>query len=167
MASMSNDEFGDENEVDMKTKDLMTPKPACCTPETSLQQVAAMMVEHDCGCIPVVESQASLKPVGVVTDRDICLRTVAQGRNPLTLTAGDSMSSPVVTATPETSVKECCQMMEDNQIRRIVVVDETGGCCGIIAQADVARHATKQQTAEVVREVSQRNEEQSRVGVPR
>ena len=76
------------------------------------------------------------------------------------------MSSPVVTATPETSVKECCQMMEDNQIRRIVVVDETGGCCGIIAQADVARHASKQQTAEVVREVSQPNEEQSRVGVP-
>jgi CBS domain-containing protein len=163
---MSNDEFSDESEVGMKTKDLMTPDPACCTPETSLQQVAQMMVKHDCGCIPVVESQASLKPVGVVTDRDICLRTVAQGRNALTLTAGECLSSPVVTVTPEMSVKECCQMMEDNQIRRIVVVDETGGCCGIIAQADVARHASKQQTAEVVREVSQPNEEQSRVGVP-
>jgi CBS domain-containing protein len=164
---MSNDEFSDESEVGMKTKDLMTPDPACCTPETSLQQVAAMMVEHDCGCIPVVESQASLKPVGVVTDRDICLRTVARGRNPLTLTAGDCMSSPVITVSPEMSVKECCQMMEDNQIRRVLVVDEAGACRGIIAQADVARHASKQQTAEVVREVSQPNEEQSRVGVPR
>jgi CBS domain-containing protein len=163
---MSKDEIGDESEVEMKAKDLMTPNPACCIPDTSLQQVAQMMAEHDCGRIPVVESQASLKPVGVVTDRDIVLRTVGQGKNALTLPAGDSMSSPVVTVTPEKSVKECCQMMEDNQIRRIVVVDETGGCCGIIAQADVARHTSKQQTAEVVREVSQPNEEQSRVGIP-
>jgi len=149
----------------MNAKDLMTPNPACCTPESSLQDVAAMMAEHDCGCIPIVESLASLKPVGVITDRDICLRTVAQGRNPLTLTARDSMSSPVVTVTPEKSVKDCSQMMEDNQIRRLVVVDETGGRCGIIAQADVARRASKQQTAQVVREVSQPNGEQSRMSV--
>jgi CBS domain-containing protein len=163
---MSKDEYSDESEVAMKAKDLMTSDPACCTPDTSLQQVAQMMVKHDCGCIPVVESKPGLKPVGVVTDRDICLRTVGQGRNPLTLAAGDIMSSPVATVTREVSVKECCQMMEDKQIRRIVVVEETGGCCGIIAQADVARHASKQQTAEVVREVSQPTKEQSRVGFP-
>jgi CBS domain-containing protein len=152
-------------EVVMKAKEIMTLNPAYCTPNTNLQQVAQMMVEHDCGCIPVVESQDGLKPVGVVTDRDICCRTVAQGKNPLAMTAGEIMSSPVVTVTPNMSVKEFTRVMEENQIRRVLVVDENGDCCGIIAQADVARRASKQQTAEVVREVSQPSEMGSRVGV--
>jgi CBS domain-containing protein len=147
----------------MKVKDVMTSDPVCCTPETGLQDVAKRMMDRDCGCIPVVERLDSPKIVGVVTDRDICCRTVAQGKNPLEMTAGQVMSSPAITVTPETNLKACCQVMEDNQIRRVPVVDESGNCCGIIAQADVARHASKQQTAEVVREVSQPNGA-SRVG---
>jgi CBS domain-containing protein len=79
---------------------------------------------------------------------------VAEGKNPLEMTAGDCMSGPCVTVTPEMSVEDCCRVMEENQIRRVVVVDERGACCGIVAQADIAQHATKQETGEVVREVS-------------
>jgi CBS domain-containing protein len=138
----------------MQVKDIMTRDPACCTPDTNLQEVARLMVEHDCGEIPVIENRQSMKPVGVVTDRDICCRTVAEGKNPLEMTAGDCMSSPCVTVAPEMSVEDCCQAMEENQIRRVLVVDEKGACCGIVAQADIAQHAPKQETAEVVKEVS-------------
>ncbi|GAB4577354.1 MAG: CBS domain-containing protein [Anaerolineales bacterium] len=139
----------------MQVKDVMTSNPTCCTPETNLQKVAQMMVENDCGCIPVVENKATMKPVGVVTDRDICCRTVAEGQNPLDMTAEEVMSSPVVIVTPEDSIEDCCQVMEEHQIRRVPVVDADGGCCGMVAQADVALKTSKQTTAEVVKQVSQ------------
>ncbi len=111
-----------------------------------------MMMEHDCGEIPVCDQED--KPIGAITDRDITCRTVAQGKNPLEMTAGDVMSSPCVTVTEETSLEECCDVMEDHQIRRVPVLDRQGRCCGIVAQADVARRAEGVQTVELVREVS-------------
>ncbi|HEY8459479.1 MAG TPA: CBS domain-containing protein [Blastocatellia bacterium] len=147
----------------MQVKDIMTREPACCTPDANLQDVARLMVECDCGEIPVVESKQNRKPIGVVTDRDICVRAVAQGKNPLEMTAGDCMSTPCVTVTPEMSVEDCCRVMEENQIRRVPVVDENGVCCGIVSQADIAQHASKQETAEVVREVSRATGASSRV----
>ena len=148
----------------MQVKDIMTPDPACCTPDTALQRVAEMMVENDCGEIPVVESAASKRPVGVITDRDIVCRTVAKGLNPLTMTASECMTTPCVTVTPDTSLDECCRVLEENQIRRVPVVDAGGVCCGIVALADVARHARKRETAEVVREVSERSTSASAAG---
>src|SRR5262245_38802632 len=141
----------------MKVKDIMTANPACCTPESGLAHVASLQIEHDCGEIPVVEDSASGRPIGVITDRDITIRTVAKGLNPVLLTARDCMTSPVQTVTPETSLDDCLKMMEQQQIRRVVVVDPSGSCCGIVAQADIARHASKGDTAEVVREVSGRD----------
>lgn len=138
----------------MQVKDIMTADPACCTADTSLQEVAQMMVDHDCGCIPIVENKDSKVPVGVITDRDIATRVVAKGKNPLDLTAGDAMTASVVSVTPETSLEECCNLMETEQIRRVTVVDANGGCCGIIAQADIANNASERKTAEVVQEVS-------------
>jgi CBS domain-containing protein len=139
----------------MQVKDIMTTDPACCTPDTALQRVAEMMVENDCGEIPVVDNIASMRPVGVITDRDITCRTVAKGLNPLVMTAGDCMTTPCVTVTPDMSLDECCRRMEENQIRRVPVVDAGGACCGIVALADVARHAGKRDTAEVVKGVSE------------
>ena len=138
----------------MKVSEIMTKDPACCTAETNLQEVAQMMVDHDCGCVPVVDDQKSRMPVGMITDRDITTRVVAKGQNPLDMTAGDAMTSTVVSVTPDMSVDECCNVMESSQIRRVAVVDETGACCGIVAQADVATNAMARQTAEVVQEVS-------------
>ncbi|HEV8485897.1 MAG TPA: CBS domain-containing protein [Blastocatellia bacterium] len=139
----------------MQVRDIMTRNPACCTTDTKLQEVAILMVNHDCGEAPVVDSKKTMKLVGVITDRDITIRSVAEGKNPLEMTAGDCMSSPCVTVTPEMSVEECCTVMEENKVRRVPVVDESGSCCGIVAQADIAQHATKKETGAVVKSVSQ------------
>ena len=146
----------------MEAKDLMTGHPACCTPDTSLREVAKMMVEYNCGEIPVVDSRQSMRPIGVITDRDITCRTVAEGKNPLTMTAGECMSTPCVTLQQEASIEECCRVMEDNRIRRVPVVDSVGRCCGIISQADIAK-TMDQLAAEVVRQVSQPTSEPSLV----
>lgn len=138
----------------MKVKEVMTGSPECCTAETGLQEVAQMMVDCDCGCIPVVDSHDSKMPIGMITDRDITCRVVAQGKNPLDMTAGDAMTSTVVSVTPETSLEECLNLMEESQIRRVAVVDDNGMICGIVAQADVALKADEHKTAEVVQEVS-------------
>jgi CBS domain-containing protein len=148
----------------MQVKEIMTADPACCTPDSTLQRVAEMMVENDCGEIPVVENIANMVPVGVITDRDITCRTVAKGLNPLVMTAGDCMTTPCVTVTPDMSLDECCRRMEENQIRRVPVVDAGGACCGIVALADVARHAGKRDTAEVVKEVSEPSSSASSAG---
>lgn len=138
----------------MNVAEIMTKDPACCLPNTRLQEVAKMMVENDCGCIPVVDDHRSKMPVGMITDRDITCRVVANGQNPLDLTAQDAMSSTVVSVTPDTSLDDCCKLMEESQIRRIAVVDEKGKCCGIVAQADIAITAPAREVAEVVQEVS-------------
>lgn len=138
----------------MYVKEIMTRDPATCGAESSLQEVAQMMVDNDCGCIPVVENNDTKTPVGVVTDRDICCRVVAKGKNPLDLTAGDVMTSDIATVKPDTSVEDCCNLMEERQIRRILVVDDSGACCGIVAQADIANNTGREMTAEVVQEVS-------------
>jgi CBS domain-containing protein len=135
----------------MKIEEIMTPNPACCGPETNLREVARLMVDHDCGEIPVVRDG---RPVGVITDRDIAARAVAAGRNPLEMKAKDLMSSPVITVNPSTDVDDCCDTMEEHQIRRVPVVDDSGSCCGMVSQADIAKHASARKTAEVVKEVS-------------
>ena len=139
----------------MNVKDVMSADPICCTTETGLQEVAQMMVDNDCGCIPVVESEQTKNLVGMITDRDIITRTVAKGKNPVDLTAADAMTKNVVTTTPDATLESCCNLMEKEQIRRIAVVDGSGGCCGIVAQADIANKADDRKTAEVVQKVSE------------
>lgn len=139
----------------MQVREIMTREPASCTPETKLRDVARLMMDQDCGQIPVVDSKNTRKPIGVVTDRDITTRAVAAGKNPADLTAGDCMSTPVVTVTPETEIVSCCQLLEDHQVRRVPVIDERGQLCGIVSQADIAKHASGRETAEVVRSISQ------------
>src|SRR4051812_23313972 len=125
----------------MKVKDIMSRDVVCCSPDTSLQQVAQMMVEYDCGAIPVCEQ--GKRPTGMVTDRDITCRAVAMGKNPLELKARDVMTGRCVSIGSGDSVKDCCKRMEDRKVRRILVVDDGGNLCGIVAQADIARNASK------------------------
>jgi CBS domain-containing protein len=139
----------------MKVSEIMTTRPVCATPETELREVARLMKERDCGEIPVVEGRQNLRPVGVLTDRDIVCRTLAEGKNPLEQKAGDVMTKTVLSVTPETSIDECCDIMEENQIRRLPVVDQSGEICGMISQADIARHTPKEKAAEVLRFISQ------------
>jgi CBS domain-containing protein len=143
----------------MQAKEIMTKSPECCTRDTNLQEVARKMADQDCGQIPVIDNWDNESLVGVVTDRDIICRVLAKGRNSLEMTAGVCMSSPVVSVTGEESLEECCSLMEENQVRRLPVVDEHGRCCGIVSLADIARHAPNQpETARVVTAVSQRTE---------
>ena len=114
-----------------------------------------MMIDHDCGEIPVVENKKTKLPIGVITDRDIVCRTVARGLNPLDLTVADCISKPCVTVTPDMSLEECSRIMEQNKIRRVPVVDAGGSCCGIVALADMALHAKKSIAGEIVKEVSE------------
>jgi CBS domain-containing protein len=139
----------------MQVKEVMTASPACCTPDTPLPEVARMMVDNDCGEVPVVNNKESKIPVGVVTDRDIVCRTIAKDRNPLDLTAADCMSKPIVTVSPEIPVEECCRIMEEKQIRRVPVVDANGAICGIVALADIALQARNGVAGQVVKEVSE------------
>ena len=141
-------------------RDVMTVNPACCTPETPLEQVAKLMIQHDCGEIPVIDSGEQV--VGVVTDRDIVCRTVAQGKNPLAYTAEICMSDPVITVPAETPIAEVVSTMEKHQIRRVPVVDEGGCCAGIVAQADIAWTGDQKEVAELVREVSRESSAPSR-----
>ena len=136
-----------------KIGDIMTSGVACCTADTPLTEVAALMADNDCGEIPVCDE--ARRPIGVVTDRDIVCRIVAQGEDALVRTAGDCMSEPVVTTSPETDVEECARLMEQYRVRRLPVIDQAGACCGMVAQADLATKTTRQLTAEVVGSVSQ------------
>jgi CBS domain-containing protein len=133
-------------------REIMTPAPQCCSGETLLNEVANLMVEADCGEIPVTDGANRL--IGVVTDRDIVCRVVAKGKNPSAVTAAECMSEPVVVVNEDTTLADVMSVMEENQIRRVPVVDAGGCCCGIISQADVAQCASETETGEMVREVS-------------
>ena len=133
-------------------RDVMTVNPALCKPETALDQVAKLMVQHDCGEIPVIDSAEQV--VGVVTDRDIVCRVVAEGKNPSAYPAEHCMTGRVVTVPQDAPISEVLAAMEKHQVRRVPVVDERGGCVGMISQADIAWASREKEVAELVREVS-------------
>jgi CBS domain-containing protein len=133
-------------------RDFMTSDPACCRPHTMLDQVAKMMVQYDCGEIPVLDTTD--RPIGVVTDRDSVCRVVTEGKNPMAYSAGTCMSESVVSARADAPIQEVVSTMEQHQIRRVPVVDGSGCCIGIISQAAVASLARPRHVGELVREVS-------------
>ena len=140
-----------------KAENIMTNNPCCCVPDTKLQEVAKMMVEHDCGEIPVVDDLNNRRIMGVITDRDIVCRTLAKNISPIDVVAADVMTYPPVTVSPYASLDECCELLEKNRIRRIPVVDDFDRICGIISQADIVRK-DQDHVLEVLREVSSQSE---------
>ncbi len=147
----------------MQVKKIMTKNPSVCTSDSTLQEVAHMMEMYDCGCIPVVEDHITKRPIGTITDRDIAIRTFSANKNPLEMKASDIMTSDVVTVTPETDVDQCLNVMEEKQIRRVLVVDKDRRCVGIVAQADLAEHGTNPaDTVRFLREVSETESDRSR-----
>lgn len=132
---------------------VMTANPASCSPQTPLRDVAQMMIQNDCGEIPVVDDQNM--PMGVVTDRDIAVRIVAEGRDTNAACAADAMSSPARTLPEDSSLKDAVCLMEAAKIRRVPVVNASGKLSGIVSIADIALAGKKTATAEVVKEVSE------------
>jgi CBS domain-containing protein len=116
-------------------REAMKPDPPRCTVHATLDEVAGLMVEHDCSAILVVD--AADRPAGIITERDIVRRVVAQGRNPLAYAAATCMSRPVVTVHGDVTLDEVLASMTHHQIRRIVVVDEAGACLGMLLRDDL------------------------------
>ncbi len=135
-----------------RARDVMTPDPVCCAPHMTLDEVARLMLQFDCGEIPVID--ASDRLVGVITDRDIVCRVVAVGKNPMGHSVGDCMTHEVVTVSVDDPLEHVVHVMAAHEIRRVPVVDERGSCAGIIAQADLAAFAEARALGELVRKVS-------------
>ena len=114
-------------------RDVMTPDPACCTPNTTLDEVAKLMAQNDCGEIPVVDPGDQI--IGVVTDRDIVCRVVAAGKNPMAYTAETCMSGPVVTVRADAPLDDVVATMEKHQIRRVPVVRKMFRCATMVSGA--------------------------------
>ncbi len=136
----------------MKVSDLMTKNPATARPSSGLHEVAKMMRDCDCGAIPVVDNE---KIVGVITDRDITIRVIADNKNPQDVKVSDVMSKQVVTAMIGDDVNDVANMMEKHKVRRIPVVDERGFIVGMVSQADIALNTSDSTTADVVQKVSE------------
>lgn len=140
----------------MKCQEVMTADPACCTPQDNAARIATLMRDENVGSIPVCEDGRSRKVIGIVTDRDLALKVVAEGREPEATRAEQVMSRKPVTCRIEDDLDRAIEAMEQHQIRRILVVDNQGGLRGIIAQADVAiRNDDPEQTAEAVKQISE------------
>lgn len=134
-------------------RSVMTANPACCKADTPLHEVARLMVDHDCGQIPVVDTDN--RPVGVVTDRDIAVRVVAAGKDAAGATAADAMSTPCKSVDSDTSLYDCTCLMEAEKVRRIPVTDAEGRLAGIVSIADLALAGKDEATAQVVKGISE------------
>lgn len=137
-----------------KARDIMTANPQCVTPEDSISRAAEIMRDADVGVVPVVEDQGSMRLAGVVTDRDIAVRVVAEGRGN-DCRAREVMSSGLATVQPDDDVNRVMELMKSEQVRRIPVV-EGDRLVGIIAQADVATDlGSDRKTGDVVEKISE------------
>jgi CBS domain-containing protein len=132
--------------------DLMTSNPSTIEPDKTVADAAKLMRDEDAGLIPIVEGQ---KLAGTITDRDIAIRVVAEGKDPQSSTVRDVMTSRLVTVDPDQDLDEALRLMAEHQVRRLPVVEEDGKLVGIVAQADIAKHTTDEQTGEVVQRISQ------------
>jgi CBS domain-containing protein len=119
--------------------DVMTAPVASVGAEASLADAAKKMKEHDCGSLPVIDAQGH--PVGMITDRDIALHVAPRGLNAKRVPVSDCMTENVISCDLGDHADRCLRLMARNQVRRIPVVDDAGVLKGIIAQADLARHA--------------------------
>ena len=132
----------------MKAQDIMSKNPTCVTPETSLVDAARLMKTENIGVVPVVDTPDSLRLVGVLTDRDIAIRAVAEGKDGITTSVGHIMTTQVRTSAPGDSVSDVMELMGREQVRRIPIVDDRGILMGIIAQADIVLEAKDNKKAE-------------------
>jgi len=134
----------------MRVKEIMTPGPACCAPDTRLEKVASLMLENDCGEIPVVDGT---KLVGVVTDRDIAMRGFAHAKNPLDVPVKNIMTRDVLSVDEDTPLDVALESMEERRVRRLPVT-RNGKVVGIVSQSDLLPYVPATKFIEFVEAVS-------------
>ena len=138
------------------SSDVMTRNPVCAHPQDTVASVALLMKERDIGPIPIVEDDESKRLVGIVTDRDLAMKVVAEGRDPNTTQVREVMTRDVVTASDDEDIQQTLESMSQHQLRRILVVDGENRLVGIIAQADIATRMNEpEKTGEVVKDISE------------
>ena len=133
-------------------QELMTSNPCSIDTDKSAAYAAKMMRDEDVGLAPIVEGQ---KLIGTLTDRDIAIRVVAEGKDPESTKVTEIASTDLVTVDPQQGLDEALRLMAKHQVRRLPVVEEDGRLVGVVAQADVAKSAGDKQTGELVGEISQ------------
>ncbi len=138
----------------MKAMEIMTTDIGCCTMDTNLRECAQMMVDCDCGAVPVVQDSTSMRLMGIITDRDITVRAVAKGLDCQSTQVSQCMSTAPQTVQPDADLTEVERIMANSQVRRVPVVNEQGCLCGIISQADLALAAPVVEVGRVVHNVS-------------
>jgi CBS domain-containing protein len=139
-----------------KCSEVMTTAPACCLPTDTVTKAAQLMKRGNVGSIPVIDNEQTKKLVGIVTDRDLALEIVAEGRDTKSTTVEAVMTHKVVTCLADDDLEKALAAMGEHQLRRIPVVDNHGMIIGIISQADVAVRVNQpNKTAEIVKEISQ------------
>lgn len=141
-----------------KCRDVMTKDLVTSTPEDTITEAAELMKNEDIGPVLVVDNDDSKTLVGIITDRDIVLKVIADGQDPRTTRVGEVMSKKLVTCRPDDDVDVAIDAMAQFQLRRIPVVEDNMKLVGIISQADVATRVHEpEKTAEVVKEISEEN----------
>jgi len=139
-----------------KCSDVMTENPVYALPDDTVEKVAQLMKKEDIGPVPVVDDEQNKRLVGIVTDRDLALKVVAEGRDPQTTKVEEVMTRKLITCRPDDDVESAMKAMAQYQLRRIPVVDNDDRLVGIISQADVATRVDEpEKTAEVVKEISE------------
>jgi len=136
-----------------QVRELMTKDPRTVQPEASAVDAAKLMRDEDAGVAPIAAGDGRL--VGIVTDRDIAIRVVAEGKDPGSTKVKDIASQNLVTIDPQQDLDEVLRLMAKHQVRRLPVVEEDGKLIGIVAQADIARHTDAARTGEVVEQISE------------
>lgn len=140
----------------MKCQEVMTENPSYCLTSDSVMQAARLMKGEHVGPVPVIEDPASKRVAGILTDRDITVKVVAEGRDPNSTPVREVMSTSLVTCKPDDDVDDALEAMKEHQVRRVLVVDDSHSLRGIISQADIATRLDKiKKTGEVVKEISQ------------
>jgi CBS domain-containing protein len=154
--------------VDNNCSEVMTRDPVCCVPADGVAMAARFMEEFDVGSIPVVESGLTMKLIGIVTDRDLALKVVAEKRDTATTKVEDVMTRGLATCRPEDDLQKALDLMAEQQLRRVPVVNDGGRIVGIIAQADVAtRTSAPEKTGIVVEEISKPHAGAEKSSLPR
>ena len=142
----------------MKNSDIMTKDLVYSLPSDMVSDVAQLMKNEDIGPVLIVDNETSNTLVGIVTDRDIVIKVIADGQDVNSTRVGDVMSKKLVTCRADDDVDVAMKAMAQFQLRRIPVVEDNMRLVGIISQADVATRAgAPEKTGEVVKEISEEN----------
>ncbi len=136
----------------MKVGQLMTRNVRACHAEDTLNTAAQIMWENDCGCVPVVDAERRV--IGMLTDRDVCMAAYTQGEALRDLRVSSAMSKKVHSCTPEDTLSAAEELLQEEQIRRLPVVDTDCRLVGIISLNDIACEAERERTQRKKKEVT-------------